>query len=93
MEKTTSVGQTALLKTETKIYELLNRLDSVESTVNLMQRRIGKRLENTNIEVHHNNGASNNASMILQITSTDYQMTPTPFQKSHNGNDESSHWV
>ena len=65
MENTTDDVQTVLPKMETRVYELLNRLDGIESTLNLMQCRMGKQLDNTSLKIRHSNGASNSANMHL----------------------------
>ena len=65
MKNTTGDMQTLSPKMETRIYELLNRIEGVESTVNLMQCRMGKRLNNASLTMKHSNGTSNYADIVL----------------------------
>ena len=71
-----------------KFNGILNRMDSVELSVNALQHRVDERLEKINVEMHHSKGVSNSAILVSKGTSTDHQFATTELQKSPNGNYE-----
>ena len=72
--------------------EISERLDSLQLTVNSLQRRMGERLETTNVDVHHGKDVSNSAILISNGPAMDHRVDTLQFQKSSNGNC-GAHWV
>lgn len=89
---TTSLAEEVCGTLMQKFNGILNRMDSVELSVNSFQDRVDERLEKINIELHHGEGVSNSAILVSKGTSTNHPVATTESQLSSNGNYEPN-WV